>query len=68
MHSKHKDTGRNFKYNSMKGPNDVAEISEPLTLSKSSLRKEIFTKFKHNEIEKSVYDWSHINKSDQADK
>ena len=51
MHSKHKNIGRNFKYNSMKGPNDVAKISEPLTLSKSSLRKEIFTKFKH-EIEK----------------
>ena len=27
----------------MKGPNDVAKISEPLTLSKSSLRKEMFT-------------------------
>ena len=52
MHSQHKDTGRNFKYNSMKGPNDVVKISEPLTLSKFSLRKEIFSKFKHNEIEK----------------
>ena len=42
MHAKHKDTGRNFKYNSMKGPNDV-KISEALTLNKSTLRKEMFT-------------------------
>ena len=43
MHAKHKDTGRNFKYNSMKGPNDVVKISEALTLNKPSLRKEMFT-------------------------
>ena len=43
MHAKHKDTGRNVKYNSMKGPNDFVKISEPLTLSETSLRKEMFT-------------------------
>ena len=30
-HSKYNPVARSFKYNSMKGPNEIAKLSEPFT-------------------------------------
>ena len=43
MHSKYKHISRNFKYKSVRRPNDALKVSEPFTLSKFSLPKEMLT-------------------------